>query len=232
MARWMVVLAMLPTFAFAQTRVVPERMIGVPQEDVSPAMQKIIAAAPSTPTAPATLEQWQARRAAITAVRVKELPGLRDRLGVTVQTTTIAGVPCYWVTPRDLPSQNEHRLLVHVHGGYYVFNNGEAALREAVLMAGFAHMKVLSVDYRLAPEDPFPAGLDDAITVWKTVLQTNQPKNMAVFGTSAGGGMTLALMLRAKQEGLPLPAAISANTPAADQSGGALCAASSGWLLL
>jgi monoterpene epsilon-lactone hydrolase len=86
-------------------------------------------------------------------------------------------------------------------------------------MAGFGRMKVISVDYRMSPDFPYPAGLDDAIAVWKELVKSNNPANMAVFGTSAGGGMTLAMVLRAKQEGLPLPAAIAPGSPASDLTG-------------
>ena len=215
---WAVLLAVLPTLALSETRTVPERTLTVPQT-VSPEMQALIAAPAPKPVAPTTDDEWRARRTVIAANRVKELPALRERLGVDVETATIAGVNCYRVTPRNLPKQNENRLLIHFHGGYYVFNGGEAATREAVLMAGFGQMKVLSVEYRMPPEFPYPAGLDDALAVWKAMLQSNRPENLAVFGTSAGGGMTLALMLRAKQEALPLPAAMAAGSPASDLTG-------------
>ena len=92
-----------------------------------------------------------------------------------------------------------------MHGGCYVLNPGEAGLPEAIFMAGFGHIKVISVDYRMPPEAVFPGALDDGITVWKAALKTVDAKNMAIFGTSAGGALTLEMVLKAKELGLPLP---------------------------
>jgi monoterpene epsilon-lactone hydrolase len=125
-------------------------------------------------------------------------------------------VRAFVVTPEVISPQNRNRLLVHVHGGCYVLNGGEAGLPEAIFMAGLGHFKVISVDYRMPPEAYFPAALDDAMTVWKAALKMAEAKNMAIFGTSAGGALTLEMILRAKQEGLPLPAAIAPGTPMSD----------------
>jgi len=93
----------------------------------------------------------------------------------------IAGVKAFVVTPESIPAANSNRLLVHFHGGGYVLNPGEAGTREAVLMAGFTRMKVVSVDYRMPPDFPYPAALDDAIAVWKEVVKTANPKNIAIL---------------------------------------------------
>lgn len=85
-------------------------------------------------------------------------------------------------------------------------------------MAGYGRMKVISIDYRMPPDFPYPAALDDAMAVWGELVKTNDPKKMAIFGTSTGGGMTLAMVLRAKAEKLPLPAAIAPGTPWSDMT--------------
>ena len=120
------------------------------------------------------------------------------------------------MTPEAVAPRNENRLLIHIHGGCYVLHPGEAGLPEAILMAAFGRFRVLSVDYRMPPEAFFPAALDDCVSVWKSTAETVDPARTAVFGTSAGGALTLALVLRAKQEGLPLPAAIAPGTPMSD----------------
>lgn len=79
-----------------------------------------------------------------------------------------------------------------------------------------ASRQVISVDCRMPPDHPCPAAMDDAMAVWKEVVKKNKPRNMAIFGTSTGGAMTLAMVLRAKAEKLPVPAAIAPGTPWSD----------------
>ena len=143
---------------------------------------------------------------------------LRRHFDVEVTERTIAGVRCYEVTPKTTPAKNRNRLLVNIHGGAYVFGPGEAGTLEAITMAGFSQMKVISIDYRMPPDFPYPAAMDDAMAVWKELVKLVNPRRIGLFGTSTGGGMTLAMVQRAKAEGLPLPAAIAPGTPWSDLS--------------
>jgi acetyl esterase/lipase len=198
-------------------RDVPAKSIPVPAT-VSPQMQKIIAAPlrAGWDDVHRSPEEWQASARANAAATIQTLPAMRERLHVKVEPATIGGVKAYIVTPDVIPPKNRNRLIIQVHGGCYVFSPGEAATTEAIMMAGFGHFKVISVDYRMPPEAYFPAALDDSIAVWKAALKMAKPKNMAIMGTSAGGALTLEMILRAKQEGLPLPAAIAPGTPMSD----------------
>ena len=213
------------SLAIAQTaspgpRELPARTIPVP-ESVSPQIQKLIAA-PLVPTwnvIPNTPEEWKAQVNTVTVATMQGLPALRDALHVKVEPTTIDGVKAHLVTPENIPPENRDRLLVHVHGGCYVSFPGKSGTVEAVYMAGFGHFKVLSVDYRMPPDHPYPAALDDAMTVWKAAVKMADPKNMAIFGSSAGGALTLSMIYRAKQDNLPLPAAIAPGTPMSDLTG-------------
>jgi epsilon-lactone hydrolase len=205
--------------AEAGDRVAPAKKIPVPTEDVSPQLQALIKAPypPSLDADPKTPQEWTAFGIQRTQPILAALPGLEEKLGVTVEPSTIAGVKVFIVTPRVIPPTNQERLLVHVHGGGWLFMPGESGTMEAVLMAGFGGFKVISIDYRTLPDGPYPAALDDAIAVWKAAVKMAKPRNMAIFGTSTGGNLTLAMVLRAKDEKLPLPAAIAPCAPWADQ---------------
>lgn len=196
----------------------PARAIPVPTEEVSPEAQALIAGPyPAHMNAdPKNAAEWKELINRRAAVILAALPGLQEKLAVTVQPAVLGGVKAFIVTPRTMPDANRNRLLVHVHGGGYVFGPGEAALPEAMMMAGFGGFKVISVDYRMPPDFPYPAAMDDAMAVWKAAVTMADPKNMAIFGTSTGGAMTLAMVLRAKAEGLPLPGAIAPGTPWSD----------------
>jgi monoterpene epsilon-lactone hydrolase len=199
-------------------RTTPAKVIPVP-DDVSPEMQAVIAypfRAAFWTVDPKTPEEWKQFVAKWAEVSIAPLAGIRDKLGVTLQETTIDGVHAYILQPKTLPAVNANRLLVHVHGGGYTNSPGEAATGEAALLAGYGGFKVISVDYRMPPDHPYPAALDDAMTVYRAALKMQKPQNIAVFGLSTGGGLTLAMMLRAKAEGLPMPGAIGPGTPWSD----------------
>ncbi len=196
---------------------VPAKTLPVPR-DVSPEMQRIIAA-PRSPIWNVlwkTGEEWRVAANTQAAKTVQTLPAMRERLHVTSQAGTMGGVRIYTVASDVIPPEHRDKLLLHVHGGCYVLYPGESGTSEAILMAGLGHFRVISVDYRMPPEGYFPAALDDAMTVYKEALKTHDAKDIAVFGTSAGGALVLEMMLQAKKMGLPMPAAIAPGTPMAD----------------
>ncbi len=201
-------------------RDIPAKTLPVP-DTVSAELQRHIAAPypPGWDTVPADAKAWEALASASAAIAAPDIEIIKKQFGLTVEQSTIDGVDVFTITPQGLKPENRDRLLVHVHGGGYALYPGKAGAGEGMLMAGFGGFKVVSIDYRMPPQFPFPAPLDDAMTVWRTLVRQNDPTKMAIFGSSAGGGLTLAMVLKAKAEGLPLPAAIAPGTPWADLSG-------------
>jgi monoterpene epsilon-lactone hydrolase len=158
-------LALLGLATMAQTQTpaaapleVPAKKLSAPP-DVSPQLQKIIGAPLRTnwDIRPKTGEEWKPVADAGAAVLIKNVPGMLERLKVKVEKTTIDGVRAFIVTPETIAAENRNRQLIHMHGGCYVLNPGEAGLPEAIFMAGFGHIKVISVEYRMPPEAYFPA---------------------------------------------------------------------------
>ncbi len=196
---------------------VPAKTLSAPT-DVSPQLQKIIGAPLRTnwDKRPMTGEEWKPVADAGAAALIKNVPAMMGRLKVKVEKTTIDGVRAFIVTPETIAPENRDRQLIHMHGGCYVLNPGEASLPEALFMAGFGHIKVISVEYRMPPDAYFPAALDDGITVYKALMKITPARNMAFFGTSAGGALVLEMGLKAKELGLPMPGAIASGTPMSD----------------
>ncbi len=124
-----------------------------------------------------------------------------------VEETTTAGVNTDIITPLDTPAANRDRVLINLHGGG--FNSDSGSLIEGVPIANLAKIKVVSVYYRLAPENPFPAAVDDVVAVYKELLKTYKPKKIGIFGTSAGATLTAEVAVEVETSPkLPMPGAL------------------------
>jgi len=129
---------------------------------------------------------------------------------------TIAGVPVRIITPPSIPAEKRDRVLINVHGGGFRADWGSVA--ETVPIASLTQTKVIAVLYRLSPDSPFPAAVEDTVAVYKEVLKTYKPNNVALYGTSAGAILTGEVAVRLKQLGLPLPAALGIFSGSGDLS--------------
>jgi len=179
------------------TRVVPM------PSTVSPEAQKWLASLAQNSNAPQTLEQ---RRAGTDEWRKRQSGEARTLYPVILEETTTAGVRTDILTPLDVPAAGRERVLINLHGGG--FNSDSGSLIEGVPICSLAKMKVVSVYYRLAPENPFPAAVDDVVAVYKELLKTYKPSHIGIFGTSAGATLTAEVAARLKQSGVPLPGAL------------------------
>lgn len=125
---------------------------------------------------------------------------------VNVEGATLGGVRTDIITPLAMPETNKNRVLINLHGGGFISDSG--SLIEGIPIAYLTKIKVVSVYYRLAPENPFPAAVDDVVAVYKELLKSYQPHSIGIFGTSAGATLTGEVAVKLKQLGLPLPAAL------------------------
>ena len=166
----------------------------------------------STP-GPETLAE---RRARTDVWRAQDSAEARKLYPVKVEEATTAGVRTDIITPLTTPAENKNRVLINLHGGG--FNSDSGSLIEGVPISNMAKMKVVSVYYRLAPENPFPAAVDDVVAVYKELLKTYKPRGIGIFGTSAGAILTCEVTVKLKQLGLPLPGALGVFSSLADFS--------------
>lgn len=115
------------------------------------------------------------------------------------------------------PSASGNKTILYFHGGGYLIGSLKSHRGLISRLGSAAGVRTLAVDYRLAPEHPYPAASDDAITAYRWLLEQGvAPSNIAFAGDSAGGGLSVATMLRARDEGVPLPAAAVLFSPWAD----------------
>ncbi len=161
-------------------------------------------------------ESLAERRKRTDVWRAQDSAEARKFYPVNVQETTTAGVRTDIITPLALPDANRTRVLINLHGGG--FNSDSGSLIEGVPIANLAKIKVVSVYYRLAPENPFPAAVDDVVAVYKDLLKTYKPHSIGIFGTSAGAILTCEVAVQLKRSGLPLPGALGVFSGLADFS--------------
>jgi epsilon-lactone hydrolase len=175
------------------------RTVPVPQTISAEAQKWLNSLIASTP-GPESLAE---RRKRTDIWRAQDSAQAEELYPVKIEETTTAGVRTDIITPLEMPDANRNRVLINLHGGG--FNSDSGSLIEGVPIANLAKLKVVSVYYRLAPENPFPAPVDDVVAVYRELLKTYKPQNIGVFGTSAGAILTAEVTSKLKQLGLPLP---------------------------
>ncbi len=158
---------------------------------------------------------WRALAAAANTMLVAVLEA-QEGSSATVDSTSVDGVPVFVVTPEGVPDTDDQPIYLDIHGGGFFMGGGDACRVMATRSAAVAQMRTWSVDYRMPPDHPYPAGLDDCIAVYRKLVATRPPEQIVVGGGSAGGNLAAALILRARDEDLPMPAALVLLTPEAD----------------
>jgi len=136
---------------------------------------------------------------------------------VKCEAVSAGGVPAEWIVP---PEAAEDRVILYLHGGGYVMGSINTHRAMIARIARASHAKALALDYRMAPEYPFPAAVDDACAAYRWLIaEEYKPGRIVIAGDSAGGGLTLATLLALRDSGAPLPAAAVPISPWTDLEG-------------
>ncbi|ROU00349.1 alpha/beta hydrolase [Histidinibacterium lentulum] len=157
---------------------------------------------------------WRRLRAATDAHYASRLKATRSE--VTAQTTTeqIGTATVHVASPADL--RNSEIVYIDLHGGAFVFGGGDACRDSARGVADLHGVRCYGIDYRMPPDHPFPAALDDCLSVYRYAVQKYGADHVIIGGRSAGGNLALATVLRAHDEGLALPACLILLSPEVD----------------
>jgi acetyl esterase/lipase len=131
---------------------------------------------------------------------------MRATYPVEIEQTTVAGVKAKIVTPKRAAPQKRDRVLICLHGGGFTADSG--SVFESTSIAALTGTRVIAVEYRLAPQYPFPAAVDDTVAVYKDALKTYASKKIGMYGTSAGAVLTAQAAVESRRLGLPLPAVL------------------------
>ena len=137
--------------------------------------------------------------------------------GVSAESGQLAGIYVDWLRPKGARAD---KILLYLHGGAYIIGSRRTHRQLVSHMAREAGITAVLPEYRLAPEHPFPAGIDDAVAVYRALLESGySPQDIVISGDSAGGGLTMATLLSLRHAGDPLPAAAVLLSPFLDVTG-------------
>ena len=184
---------------------------------VSPEAQRFLATQQRRETqSPALddLEGWLAQVAEGDKYLLGRFGGIE--FPVEAEDTEIAGVHTYVLRGHAVPDSPETPIYLDIHGGALIMGGGEGCRLMASANAVVNNMITWAPDYRMPPRHPYPAPLDDCMGVYRALLEQRDPADIFVGGGSAGGNLAAALVVRARDEGLPLPAALVLISPEVD----------------
>ncbi|HEX7853546.1 MAG TPA: alpha/beta hydrolase [Sphingobium sp.] len=196
---------------------VPARSIALPShlspEARAQALQPMLSNPPWPE--PGDMDGWRALIARMDAMGEAGLTMMSQHLPGTVEERDVDGVRVFVATPAGV-SDDDPSVYLDIHGGALLWGGGESCRALAKVMAAMFGARTWSVDYRMPPDHPFPAGVDDCVTVYRALLKQTDARHIIIGGPSAGGNIAAAAILKARDEGLPLPAAAVLMTPEID----------------
>jgi len=173
--------------------------------------------APATPEPAGTSQaEWDEAAAAWNSRILPMIEPILAQIPIDLQTIEVGRCNVHIATPHELAPAAARYAFLDIHGGGLVFGAGRFAQAMTIFRAASLGCRVFGVDYRVPPAHPYPAPLDDCLGAYKHLLAEYAPRDIAVSGLSAGGNLATAMLLRARDEGLPLPAAALLMTPELD----------------
>ena len=194
-----------------------------PPASISAAARAFLSAAADAPDwppypAPSDASGWTRWITALEQMTAAMIAGPDLSPQVDCQTLDLGGTNTYLATPRGDALSSAQGVVLDIHGGALVLAGGEACRYVGTLTALRTGARCYAVDYRMPPRHPFPAALDDCIAAYAALVNQHGADNIVVTGLSAGGNLAAALGLRARDEGLPLPAGLVLLSPELDLS--------------
>lgn len=176
----------------------------------SPEARRALAEARKNPTEPDFGADVKALREFHSKGTDKTLAEMRARYATTTSSQTLGGVRTDVVMPeRGLAEGNRHRVLISLHSGGFLWGAGSESLLEAIPIAATSRIKVIAIDYRMAPEFRFPAASEDVAAVYRALLEDYRPQNIGIYGCSAGGILAAQSVAWFATHNLPAPGAIA-----------------------
>ncbi len=196
-----------------------EPYVNIP-DSISPEAQAYLRMRPDPHLQPAApdpteIEQWKAIQLAFEARNLERQKDIVDRLGPDVTKQDLGGVPVLDIKPRNW--QNNGKVMVYTHGGAYTLQSAASTLGSSALMANATGLRVISIDYTLAPHAKWQEVTDQVVTVFTELgNQGYAMKDIAIYGDSAGGGLAAGSVLKMRDQGMGMPAAVVLWSPWSD----------------
>lgn len=196
---------------------VPARDIPIPRHLSLEAAAQLATGTISNPPWPEVddLEAWRNLVRQMDEIGVRGLAMMSEHIAASVEEIDAGGARVFVVTPEGHASSDD-RVYLEFHGGALLWGGGESCRAMGKITCGMTGARTWAVDYRMAPDYPFPAAIDDGVAAYRALVENTDPDNVIVGGPSAGGNFAAATVLRARDEGLPLPAALVLMTPEVD----------------
>lgn len=200
---------------------VPPRNVPVPQHLSPEAKAQLTSGTMSCPAWPDLRDTvaWRRLAAEMDQIGLAGLSLMAQHVEADVEEIEADGARVYVVTPAGVDPADPF-VYLDVHGGALVWGGGESCREMGKITSMLVGAKVWAVDYRMPPDHPYPVPLDDCLAAYRKLLRHHSPEHVIVGGASAGGNLAAATILRARDEGLPLPAAAVLLTPELDLTEG------------